>query len=351
MARDDDRIPDACGERRVGARRRGRPQRHRRPSRRQGRRHGPRLERRRAARLRARRVLVQRLASAGATRRTRRLPTCASQSPSTLTERPAARSARKSPSTADLKAAPISAELIERAKALTNIANSLRVGIPVDIIDESDSMKTTQLLNYDRDRWVAGEGGLAEIASAIDGAPVAMTGSGGLDFGAMLRHAREVGGPALRKLTFHERARMHQGARPRDHGPQGGAVRAQLSDRRDAQGRLDRHRGRRRHALLLLVQGPPRAARRPCPARRPARAAVEERHASSASTSTPRCRARRCTSTPSTSRSGGCWKSSRRPCSRACRRSSSRPQLDRLSVRSRVPGDDRSGLLPPARSS
>ncbi len=29
------------------------------------------------------------------------------------------------------------AELIERAKALTNIANSLRVGIPVDIINES----------------------------------------------------------------------------------------------------------------------------------------------------------------------------------------------------------------------
>ena len=35
-----------------------------------------------------------------------------------------------------------------------------------------------------------------------------MTGSNGVDFGGMLRHAREVGGPALRKLTFHERARM-----------------------------------------------------------------------------------------------------------------------------------------------
>ncbi|MFL6720591.1 MAG: aldehyde dehydrogenase family protein, partial [Sphingomonas sp.] len=69
-------------------------------------------------------------------------------------------------------------------------------------------MKTAQLLNYERDRWVAGDGTLAEIASAIDGAPVATTGSGGLDFGAMLRHAREVGGPALRTLTFHERARM-----------------------------------------------------------------------------------------------------------------------------------------------
>src|SRR6476469_4515773 len=69
-------------------------------------------------------------------------------------------------------------------------------------------MKTLQLLNYERDRWIAGESGLSEIPSAIDGSPVARTGSGGLDFGAMLQHAREVGGPALRKLTFHERARM-----------------------------------------------------------------------------------------------------------------------------------------------
>src|SRR5437764_12100468 len=69
-------------------------------------------------------------------------------------------------------------------------------------------MKTPQLLNYKRDRWVASDGNLVEIASAIDGAPVAMTGSSGVDFGGMLRHAREVGGPALRKLTFHERARM-----------------------------------------------------------------------------------------------------------------------------------------------
>src|ERR671938_1614461 len=68
-------------------------------------------------------------------------------------------------------------------------------------------MKTLKLLNYERDRWIAGDN-LAEIPSAIDGAPVARTGSSGLDFGAMLRHAREVGGPALRKLTFHERARM-----------------------------------------------------------------------------------------------------------------------------------------------
>jgi len=72
-------------------------------------------------------------------------------------------------------------------------------------------VKIQQLLNYARDSWIAGEGTLAEIPSAIDGSPVAQTGSGGLDFAGMLRHARDIGGPALRKMTFHERARMIKG--------------------------------------------------------------------------------------------------------------------------------------------
>ncbi|PZA13364.1 phenylacetic acid degradation bifunctional protein PaaZ [Rhodopseudomonas palustris] len=58
------------------------------------------------------------------------------------------------------------------------------------------------------DRWVAPEGGLVEIASAIDGRPVARASSAGLDFRAMVDHARTVGGPNLRKLSFHQRADM-----------------------------------------------------------------------------------------------------------------------------------------------
>ncbi|WP_114226459.1 MULTISPECIES: phenylacetic acid degradation bifunctional protein PaaZ [Sphingomonas] len=70
-------------------------------------------------------------------------------------------------------------------------------------------MKTPQLLNYASGRWTPGDAAsLTELASAIDGSPVALTGSGGLDFAAMATFAREVGGPALRRLTFHERARM-----------------------------------------------------------------------------------------------------------------------------------------------
>src|SRR3954464_8673103 len=67
-------------------------------------------------------------------------------------------------------------------------------------------MKTLKLLNYAADRWVAGDGGLADVMSAVTGETIAETGSNGLDFKAMLDHAREVGGPALRRLTFHERA-------------------------------------------------------------------------------------------------------------------------------------------------
>ncbi len=73
-------------------------------------------------------------------------------------------------------------------------------------------MKTQQLLNYAFDQWIAGDtSSLSDLPSAIDGSLVARTGSGGLDFGGMLRHAREKGGPALRKMTFHERARLIKG--------------------------------------------------------------------------------------------------------------------------------------------
>ncbi|MGE0531378.1 MAG: phenylacetic acid degradation bifunctional protein PaaZ [Hyphomonadaceae bacterium] len=69
-------------------------------------------------------------------------------------------------------------------------------------------MKPVILQNYAEGKWVAGVGGLVELRSAIDGEVVALTSSQGLDFAAMLKHAREVGGPALRALTFHQRALM-----------------------------------------------------------------------------------------------------------------------------------------------
>src|SRR5437870_2534083 len=71
--------------------------------------------------------------------------------------------------------------------------------------DQEEPMaKTLQSLALDR--WVEPAGGLADIASAVDGRIVARVSSAGLDFAAMARHAREVGGPNLRKLSFHQRA-------------------------------------------------------------------------------------------------------------------------------------------------
>jgi oxepin-CoA hydrolase/3-oxo-5,6-dehydrosuberyl-CoA semialdehyde dehydrogenase len=55
-----------------------------------------------------------------------------------------------------------------------------------------------RLQSYVAGRWKSGEGRASALLDASTGALVAESASGGLDFGAMLAHAREVGGPALR---------------------------------------------------------------------------------------------------------------------------------------------------------
>ena len=67
---------------------------------------------------------------------------------------------------------------------------------------------TRILSNYAADGWRVAEGSLADIRSALTGETVARTGSEGLDFSAMLDHARGVGGPALRTMSFQRRAAM-----------------------------------------------------------------------------------------------------------------------------------------------
>lgn len=64
------------------------------------------------------------------------------------------------------------------------------------------------LQNYALGQWVRGTGKAATLFHAVTGEPIAEASSGGLDFKAMTEHARSVGGPALRKLTFHQRAAM-----------------------------------------------------------------------------------------------------------------------------------------------
>ena len=65
-----------------------------------------------------------------------------------------------------------------------------------------------KLGNLVQDRWVDGDGDGRILTSAVTGEPVASITSEGLDFAAMLDHAKTVGGPNLRRLTFHERGDM-----------------------------------------------------------------------------------------------------------------------------------------------
>ena len=57
-------------------------------------------------------------------------------------------------------------------------------------------------------QWVMPDSGARTVASAITGEIIAQAGNSSLDVAGMHGYARDVGGPALRKLTFHDRARM-----------------------------------------------------------------------------------------------------------------------------------------------
>jgi oxepin-CoA hydrolase/3-oxo-5,6-dehydrosuberyl-CoA semialdehyde dehydrogenase len=65
-------------------------------------------------------------------------------------------------------------------------------------------MRTLQ--SYVLGRWHTGTGKPATLFDPTTEGAIAECSSAGIDFAAALRHAREVGGPALRALTFAERA-------------------------------------------------------------------------------------------------------------------------------------------------
>jgi oxepin-CoA hydrolase / 3-oxo-5,6-dehydrosuberyl-CoA semialdehyde dehydrogenase len=78
------------------------------------------------------------------------------------------------------------------------------------------------LMNYAQGEWVKGTGKTADLIHAVTGEKIGEAGSGGLDFKGMAEFARTVGGPALRALTFHQRAAMLK------------AIAKHLNDRKDA---------------------------------------------------------------------------------------------------------------------
>jgi oxepin-CoA hydrolase / 3-oxo-5,6-dehydrosuberyl-CoA semialdehyde dehydrogenase len=66
----------------------------------------------------------------------------------------------------------------------------------------------TRLQSFARGEWFSGTGVGTPLHDAVTGDEVATASSDGLDFAAMLEYGRSTGGPALRQLTFHQRARM-----------------------------------------------------------------------------------------------------------------------------------------------
>jgi oxepin-CoA hydrolase / 3-oxo-5,6-dehydrosuberyl-CoA semialdehyde dehydrogenase len=62
------------------------------------------------------------------------------------------------------------------------------------------------LQSYVYGAWQSGRDNGVAMRDATTGDIVAQASSAGIDFAAVLAHAREVGGPTLRALTFHERA-------------------------------------------------------------------------------------------------------------------------------------------------
>jgi oxepin-CoA hydrolase/3-oxo-5,6-dehydrosuberyl-CoA semialdehyde dehydrogenase len=64
------------------------------------------------------------------------------------------------------------------------------------------------LRNFVNGGWTRPEGEGAPLLDAVTGEEITRVSSAGVDFGSALAYARRVGGPALRELTFHQRAAL-----------------------------------------------------------------------------------------------------------------------------------------------
>ena len=57
-------------------------------------------------------------------------------------------------------------------------------------------------------KWIIPDATARPINSAVSGVQIARAGNASLDYQSMLDHGRNIGGPALRAMTFHDRAKM-----------------------------------------------------------------------------------------------------------------------------------------------
>ena len=65
-----------------------------------------------------------------------------------------------------------------------------------------------KLGNYITDKWITGDGDGQALYNAVTGEAIGAASTKGLDFKSITDYGRNVGNPALRKMTFHERGNM-----------------------------------------------------------------------------------------------------------------------------------------------
>jgi oxepin-CoA hydrolase/3-oxo-5,6-dehydrosuberyl-CoA semialdehyde dehydrogenase len=71
-----------------------------------------------------------------------------------------------------------------------------------------EETRVKKLESYSQGEWIHGSGKAAVLSHAVTGEPVAQSSSDGLDFKGMLAYGRRTGGPKLRAMPIHTRARM-----------------------------------------------------------------------------------------------------------------------------------------------
>ena len=176
------------------------------------------------------------------------------------------------------------------------------------------------LRSYVSGGWHAATDEGRPLHDAVTGEEVARISSTGVDLAGALDHGRRVGGPALRELTFHQRAALLKAL---GHAP-ARAPRASSTRSPRAPAPPWATRSSTSTAASGCCWPTPARAAASCPTTPSTSRARSSRWAaaarSSASTSAPRCAGSRCRSTRSTSRCGGRWRSSRPRSWPACRR-------------------------------
>ncbi len=103
-------------------------------------------------------------------------------------------------------------------------------------------MTMMELRSFAAGKWVDAGDSARDIHSAVTGALIGRAG-GSLDFAAMLDHGRGTGSPALRAMTFHQRAAALK------------ALALYLSERKDRLYELSLHAGSTRGDAMIDVDG------------------------------------------------------------------------------------------------